>query len=86
MRGKLVEHEDALDEALLSNAFAWMHKAADDRLDGMVALLQKVGASVRLPKGMRLFSLWWPRRQRWSCFCPLCLILQPLYSSLASHA
>ena len=51
MRGKLVEHEDALDEALLSNAFAWMRKAADDRLDGMVALLQKVGASVRLPGG-----------------------------------
>ena len=56
MRQKLVEHEDALDEALLSNAFAWMRKAADDRLDGMVALLQKVGASVRLPGDVKLLS------------------------------
>ena len=29
-------------QALLSNAFAWMRKASDDKLDGMVALLQKV--------------------------------------------
>ena len=28
-------------QALLSNAFAWMRKASDDKLDGMVALLQK---------------------------------------------
>ena len=30
-----------LDEALLSNAYAWMRKSHDDGLDGMVALLQK---------------------------------------------
>ncbi|KAK9822820.1 hypothetical protein WJX81_004256 [Elliptochloris bilobata] len=42
MRREVAKHEGALDEALLSNAFAWMRKAADDRLDGMVALLQKV--------------------------------------------
>ena len=29
-------------QALLSNAFAWMRKASDDQLEGMVALLQKV--------------------------------------------
>jgi hypothetical protein len=29
-------------QALLSNAFAWMRKASDDKLDGMVALLQKL--------------------------------------------
>ena len=29
-------------QALLSNAFAWMRKASDDHLEGMVALLQKV--------------------------------------------
>lgn len=29
-------------QALLSNAFAWMRKASDDQLDGMVALLQKL--------------------------------------------
>ena len=29
-------------QALLSNAFAWMRKASEDSLDGMVALLQKV--------------------------------------------
>lgn len=33
---------DKLDEAVLSNAFAWMRKANDDGLDGMVALIQKV--------------------------------------------
>jgi hypothetical protein len=32
----------ALDEALLSNCFAWMKKAGEDGLDGMVVLLQKV--------------------------------------------
>ncbi len=34
------EHPTA--QALLSNAFAWMRKASEDSLDGMVALLQKV--------------------------------------------
>ena len=28
-------------QALLSNAFAWMRKSSEDKLDGMVALLQK---------------------------------------------
>ena len=36
------ERTDYLDEAMLSNAFAWMQKATDDNLDGLVALLQKV--------------------------------------------
>jgi len=36
------ERAEYLDEALLSNAFAWMHKATEDGLDGLVALLQKV--------------------------------------------
>ena len=43
MRREVAARKGELDEALLSNAFAWMRKAADDRLDGMVALLQKVG-------------------------------------------
>lgn len=33
-------------QALLSNAFAWMRKASEDGLDGMVALLQKVSVSI----------------------------------------
>lgn len=33
---------EALDEALLSNAFAYIKKAGDDRFDSLVALLQKV--------------------------------------------
>ena len=33
-------------QALLSNAFAWMRKASEDGLDGMVALLQKVCVSI----------------------------------------
>lgn len=31
-----------LDEALLSNCFAWMKKASEDNLDGMVSLIQTV--------------------------------------------
>lgn len=43
-------------QALLSNAFAWMRKASDDKLDGMVALLQKVlqlyaAKTLSLPRG-----------------------------------
>ncbi|CAD7700629.1 unnamed protein product [Ostreobium quekettii] len=38
----LIENAEHIDEALLSNAFAWMRKAKDDSLDGMVVLLQKV--------------------------------------------
>lgn len=33
-------------QALLSNAFAWMRKSSEDKLDGMVALLQKARALV----------------------------------------
>jgi sensor domain CHASE-containing protein len=33
---------DQLDEALLSNCFAWMKKCQEDRFDSMVLLLQKV--------------------------------------------
>lgn len=33
---------EKMDEALLSNCFAWIKKASDDGLDGMVALIQTV--------------------------------------------
>ena len=33
---------DKLDEALLSNCFAWMKKASEDNLDGMISLIQTV--------------------------------------------
>lgn len=42
MREALNAYSDSLDEALLSNCFAWMRKAAKDNLTGMVAILQKV--------------------------------------------
>lgn len=42
MRLALEERAGKVDEALLSNAFAWMRKASDENLDGMVSLLQKV--------------------------------------------
>lgn len=42
MKAAMELHSDALDEALLSNCFAWMRKASDDNLDGMVVILQKV--------------------------------------------
>lgn len=42
MKAAMDVHSDALDEALLSNCFAWMRKASDDNLDGMVVILQKV--------------------------------------------
>lgn len=35
-------HADRLDEALLSNAFAWIRKCNEDRFDTMVQLIQKV--------------------------------------------
>ncbi|GMH37163.1 hypothetical protein BSKO_05036 [Bryopsis sp. KO-2023] len=38
----LEDNKEHINEALLSNAFAWMRKASDDKLDGMVVLLQKV--------------------------------------------
>jgi hypothetical protein len=31
-----------VDEAVLSNAYAWMRKASDDGLDGMVVIVQRV--------------------------------------------
>jgi hypothetical protein len=42
VRAALDKHSDRLDEALLSNCFAWMKKCQDDRMDTMVTLLQKV--------------------------------------------
>ncbi len=57
MRRAVAAHRGSLDEALLSNAFAWMRKAADDRLDGMVALLQKAGRSASIPKRSRAGGL-----------------------------
>ncbi len=57
MRRAVAAHRGSLDEALLSNAFAWMRKAADDRLDGMVALLQKAGRSASIPKHSRAGGL-----------------------------
>jgi hypothetical protein len=42
VRASLEAHADRLDEALLSNCFAWMKKCQDDRMDTMVLLLQKV--------------------------------------------
>lgn len=42
LRAALDKHSDRLDEALLSNAFAWIRKCSEDRFDTMVALIQKV--------------------------------------------
>ena len=42
MRAAIEARADKIDEALLSNCFAWMRKASDDNLDGMVVILQKV--------------------------------------------
>jgi hypothetical protein len=42
MRSAMEAGIDRLDEALLSNCFAWMRKASDDGLADVVALLQKV--------------------------------------------
>lgn len=42
VRAALDKYADQLDEGLLSNCFAWMKKCQDDRMDTMVALLQKV--------------------------------------------
>lgn len=42
VRAALDKHADRLDEAMLSNCFAWMKKCQDDRMDTMVTLLQKV--------------------------------------------
>jgi len=42
LREALDRHADRLDEALLSNAFAWIRKCSEDRFDTMVQLIQKV--------------------------------------------
>jgi hypothetical protein len=51
VRAALDRNAEALDEALLSNAFAYIKKASDDRFDSLVALLQKVGRG--------LGGFWW---------------------------
>jgi len=42
MKDVMVANYAAVDEALLSSTFAWMKKASDDKLDGMVYILQTV--------------------------------------------
>ncbi|KAJ9529425.1 hypothetical protein QJQ45_013720 [Haematococcus lacustris] len=42
IRAALDRNSDRLDEALLSNAFAWIRKCSEDGFDTMVALIQKV--------------------------------------------
>jgi len=42
MRAAYRERATRVDEATLSNAYAWMRKAADDSLDGMVVIIQRV--------------------------------------------
>lgn len=42
MRSALDAHADRLDEALLSNAFAWIRKCSEDGFDSMMALIQKM--------------------------------------------
>lgn len=42
MQQALDRHLGSADEALLSTAFSWMRKAADDKQDGMIALIQKM--------------------------------------------
>jgi hypothetical protein len=42
VRKAMEERADALDEALLSNAFAWIRKCNEDGLDSMAQLIQKV--------------------------------------------
>lgn len=42
MQQALDRHLGTADEALLSTAFSWMRKAADDKQDGMIALIQKM--------------------------------------------
>ena len=42
MKDVMLANYEAVDEALLSSCFAWMKKASDDKLDGMVYILQTV--------------------------------------------
>jgi hypothetical protein len=41
-RIRAVMASSVVDEAVLSNAYAWMRKASDDGLDGMVVIVQRV--------------------------------------------
>jgi hypothetical protein len=38
----MLERQDSLDEALLSTCFAYIKKASDDGLDGLVTVLQTI--------------------------------------------
>ncbi|PRW58323.1 hypothetical protein C2E21_3211 [Chlorella sorokiniana] len=42
MQAVMAANASGLDESLLASCYSWMRKAAEDKLDGMVALLQKV--------------------------------------------
>ncbi len=42
MRKALENNQERLDEALLSNAFAWIRKCSEDGFDTMAQLIQKV--------------------------------------------
>jgi hypothetical protein len=42
MRQTMLANSDRLDEALLSNAFAWVKKCHEDGFDTMAQLIQKV--------------------------------------------
>ncbi|KAI8103377.1 hypothetical protein M9435_004716 [Picochlorum sp. BPE23] len=42
MREVMKAQADQIDEAVLSSCFAWIKKASDDKLDGMVYILQTV--------------------------------------------
>ena len=42
MRAVMKGQADQIDEAVLSSCFAWIKKASDDKLDGMVYILQTV--------------------------------------------
>lgn len=42
MKEVMVANYEYVDEALLSSCFAWMKKASEDKLDGMVYILQTV--------------------------------------------
>lgn len=42
LRAALRERLDQVDEGVLTNAFAWMRKASQEKLDGMVVILQRM--------------------------------------------
>jgi flagellar biosynthesis regulator FlaF len=56
MKDVMVANADSIDEALLSSCFAWMKKASDDKLEGMVYILQtvlQIYASMELGKDQK---------------------------------